>query len=99
MCIIGILEHERAKEQRVIVEASLEYEYINSKYIDYAKVSEFIVSHLKKEKFKLLEEAIESLSKNLHRKFSNISKLYLKITKPDIIKSCRVSLSENYTFL
>jgi len=98
-CIIGILEHERKNSQRVIVSSNLEYEYSGGIFVDYAQVSDLITKNMQKEKFELLEEAIESLSKVIHQNFSVVTKLYLKITKPDIMKNSKVSLSENYTFL
>jgi len=98
-CIIGILDYERKKIQRVIINANLEYEYENGTFVDYAEVSALIIKNMQDEKFELLEEAIEALSKQIHKKFSIVTTLYLKITKPDIMKNSKVSLSENYTFL
>jgi len=98
-CIIGILEHERKSSQKVIVSANLEYEYSSGVFVDYAQISDLIINNMQKEKFELLEDAIESLSEVIHQNFSLVTELYLKITKPDIMKNSKVSLSENYTFL
>jgi len=98
-CIIGILEHERKNSQRVVITAHLEYEYKNSLYVDYAKVSELMTSVMQEKKFELLEDALACISSEIHNNFPIINNLYLKITKPDIMKNSKVSLSENYTFL
>jgi len=98
-CIIGILDYERKKSQKVIINANLEYEYESGTFVDYAEVSALIIKNMQDKKFELLEEAIEALSKQIHKKFLVVTTLYLKITKPDIMKNSKVSLSENYTFL
>ena len=98
-CIVGILEHERINVQRVVVEAHLEYKFENNIFVDYAKVSEFIISRMKEKKFELLEVALGDISQHIKDNFSEVYNLYLKITKPDIMKNCKVSLSENYSFL
>ena len=96
--IIGILEFERVKPQDVIVDIAINYNYKKNGFIDYAKVVKIIKSTIKKQKFLLLEDAIEFLSKKLHKKFNNIEKLTIKITKPSILKDCKVSLKQKYRF-
>ena len=98
-CIIGILEHERKNSQRVIISANLEYKYSSGVFVNYTQVSDLITKSMKDGKFELLEDAVEKLSEKIHKKFSVVTKLYLKISKPDIMKNSKVSLSENYTFL
>jgi len=97
--IIGILEHERKNAQRVIVNLSLYYEYKEGDFVDYAKVSDMIVSHMQESKYHLLEDALNGVSKQIQVHFPLVEKLQLKITKPDILKNCEVSLEEIYTFL
>ena len=97
--IIGILSIERIKKQQVIVNISFEYKFSKKKkdFIDYSKVASIIKKTMKKKKFKLIENAIISLDKTLYKKF-NISNLNIKITKPNILKNCIVSVSnDNYT--
>jgi dihydroneopterin aldolase len=91
--IIGLLPFERVKKQTVIVNASFEYRYNDKEkdFVDYSKVAEEIKKSIKKEKFELIEEALETLHKKLYKKFP-LKNLQIKITKPDILKECRVSV-------
>lgn len=91
-CIIGILDFERIKKQKVVINLSFEYEFSEDKFIDYSKISNLIKTTMKKEKFFLLEDAIlhfESLLQNNY----NINNLNIKISKPNILTNCIVSLS------
>ena len=91
-CIIGILDFERIKKQKVLINVSFEYEYSKELFIDYAEVSNLIKTTMKKEKFFLLEDAIlylESLLLNSYK----IATLKIKISKPNILKNCIVSLN------
>ena len=91
-CIIGILDFERVKKQKVVINLSFDYEFKDNLFINYAEVSDLIKTTMKKRKFLLLEDAIISLKEIIDIKYS-ISNLELKITKPDILKDCKVSLS------
>lgn len=94
--IIGILNSERKKEQKVIITLKAKYNY-NNNYIDYVQICNIIKKNIKESKFKLLEEAIASTSKIILEKFNNIEYLYIKISKPDILKDCIVSISKEFT--
>lgn len=91
-CIIGILDFERIKKQKVVIDLSFEYEFSKDKFINYAEVSNLIETTMKKEKFLLLEDAILHIE-NLLNSTYNISNLYIKISKPNILTNCIVSLS------
>lgn len=91
-CIIGILDFEREKKQRVIIDLSFNYKFKSGSFIDYAEVSNLIKSTMKREKYLLLEDAIKELSSLIYKKYE-IKNLKLKISKPDILKDCIVSLS------
>ncbi len=41
-CIIGILDFERTKKQKVIVNISFEYNFSKDMFINYAEISELI---------------------------------------------------------
>ena len=92
--IIGILDFERIKKQKVIINLSFEYEFSKDKFIDYAEVSKLVKTTMKKEKFLLLEDAILYIE-NLLLHIYPITNLQIKISKPDILKDCIVTLS-NY---
>ncbi|MCG3674832.1 dihydroneopterin aldolase [Aliarcobacter butzleri] len=91
-CIIGILDFERVKKQKVIINLSFEYDFSNDKFIDYSEVVDLIKETMKKEKFQLIEDAILYLTKLLNQTYE-IKNLKLKISKPTILKDCIVSLS------
>jgi 7,8-dihydroneopterin aldolase/epimerase/oxygenase len=91
-CIIGILDFERIKKQKIIIDMSFEYDYSNGIFIDYSEVSNLIKSTMKKEKFELIEEAIIFIEALLYKMYK-INNLKIKISKPTILKDCIVSLS------
>ena len=93
-CIIGIFDFERIKKQRVILNISFEYEFTKDFFIDYAEVSTLLKSTMKTQKFLLLEDAILYIE-NLLLHIYPITNLQIKISKPDILKDCIVTLS-NY---
>ncbi|MEA3288972.1 MAG: dihydroneopterin aldolase [Campylobacterota bacterium] len=90
--IIGILPFERVKKQKVIIDISFEYDFKNGQFVDYSKVAYDVKRTMKKEKFELIEDAINSLQKKLIKKYK-VRKLFIKISKPDILKDCKVSVS------
>ena len=92
--IIGILPFERVKKQKVLVDISFSYKFDDSNkvFIDYSIVANMVKKTMKKKKFELIEEAIETLEEKLQTKFK-LSSVELKITKPDILKDCIVSVS------
>jgi dihydroneopterin aldolase len=94
-CIIGILNHERSKEQKIILDISFEYFFKqdDSMFIDYSKIVDFAQTSMKSEKFQLLEDAILFIKKGLKQSY-DIKNLKVKITKPDIISNCIVSVEE-----
>ena len=95
--IIGILDFERTRKQRVIIDIMIEYEYSKT-FINYADIIEHIKAVMKKEKFTLIEEALLALKSSLKSNFPLINKLNLQISKPDILPDCEVCVSESYEF-
>lgn len=91
-CIIGILDFERIKKQRVIIDIFFEYNFLDKdSFIDYSKVAAKVEKTMKEKKFELLEDAIATIEKQLKKKYP-IKNLKIKISKPDILKNCIVSL-------
>jgi len=95
--IIGILDFERVTPQDIVINVQIEYDY-KGDFINYAEISEFIKSHIKEQKFLLIEDALSFLSRNLQNNFPLIDTLFLKLTKPSIMDDCIVSVSEEYQF-
>lgn len=91
-CIIGILPFEREKEQRVIINCSFKYKYENQNFIDYSEIALLIKEIMIKNRFQLIEEALETLNKKLKSKYL-LKKLKISIKKPDILSDCEVSVT------
>ena len=91
--IIGILEFERKKPQKVVVECKIKYKKVDD-FIDYAKVVEVIKYLMLEKKYKLIESALDDIILNLSKKYSNIKMIKLKIVKPDILKNCKVGVKK-----
>ena len=91
-CIIGLLDFERINKQKVIINISFEYKFKKDIFIDYSQVSNLVKKTMKKEKFELLETAIIHIENKLNNLY-NIHNLKIKISKPNILKNCIVSLS------
>lgn len=89
-CIIGILNEERETPQQVIVNCSIDYNYSENDFINYAEVANFIENDMKKSKYKLIEDALLALLKAIKSKFPLISSMKLKISKPQILDNCVV---------
>ena len=91
--IIGILDFERKTKQLVRVYCSIDYTY-DDNFINYALVAQHIEEAMHHHQFELIEHALLSLKFSLKKTFPLIQTLYLKISKPNILKNCEVSLSE-----
>jgi len=91
-CIIGLLDFERHNPQEVIINLELDYNYKDA-FINYAEVSALIKTHLQEKKYELLEDALDNLFNLISQNFPLTKQLYIKITKPDILPSCRASVS------
>jgi dihydroneopterin aldolase len=98
--IIGLLDFERTTPQNIIVNCDILYPFENTKkdFINYAQVTEHIKTSMKKNEFLLIEDAILSLSCSLKYNFPTINTLTLKISKPDILDDCVVSLQKSFNF-
>ena len=95
-CIIGILDFERVTPQKVIINLEIEYNFEQDNFIDYVDIIKLIEEQMIEKKYGLLETAIEELTQKIISKYSKITKLNLKISKPNIIKNAKVSISKNY---
>ena len=92
-CIIGILPQERIKKQTVIVNITFDYIFQKDSFIDYSHVTKGVTKLMKKRKFMLIEDALLVLNKKLQKDY-NIENLLIKITKPNILKNCQVSVAQ-----
>ncbi len=93
LTIIGILNFERTTPQKVIVNAQIDYCYKKNSFINYAEIITLIENRFTQEKYELLEDALEDITDNIIKKYSETKQIHLKVTKPDIISNAEVSLS------
>ena len=95
--VIGILPKERHTPQKVIVDLEAEYRYKGGEYLDYAALTELIRQELIERKFGLLEEALLALKERIFEAYPLIESLELRLEKPEILKNCRVAVSERWS--
>ena len=96
--IIGLLDFERDRPQRVIIDLEASYDYVDKEFIDYADMVFLIQKELKEKRYKLLEEALLGVKTLLFTTYPQIQTLTLKISKPDILPQCSVALSNSWKF-
>ena len=96
--IIGLLDFERDRPQRVIIDLEASYDYTEGNFIDYAEIVTSIQNIMKQERYELLEDALLGIEQKIHIDYPHIHKLFMKISKPDIIAECRVSLSKTWDY-
>ncbi len=92
--ILGILEFERFKPQKISVDLDLFYTQLpNKAYLDYIKIQELIQKMIQEKQYLLIEDALKDLSHVLKTRYSGISELYLKISKLEISPNSQVGAS------
>ncbi|GAA9739371.1 dihydroneopterin aldolase [Helicobacter pylori] len=92
--ILGILEFERLKPQKISVDLDLFYtELPNKAYLDYMEIQELIQKMMQEKQYLLIEDALKDLSHVLKTHYSEISELYLKISKLEISPNFQVGAS------
>lgn len=96
--VLGILASERLTPQKVSITCTIEYPYTQKDFINYAQVAELIESTMTTQKFFLIEEALEFLTKTLKNTFPLIRDLTLNIRKPDILSNCTVGVEHTSHF-
>jgi len=96
--IIGLLDFERDRPQRVIIDLEASYAYEDDLFIDYAGMVILIKDELKVKRYELLENALLGLKELLYTTYPQLQTLVLKISKPDILPECNVSLSKTWNF-
>jgi len=95
-CIVGILDFERLKAQKVIIDLTLDYNYTNDFFINYAEVITLIKNEMIENRYELLETALNELEKKLLSTYPQIESFNLKITKPNILNNVKVALSKKF---
>ncbi len=92
--ILGILEFERLKPQKISVNVDLFYtELPNKAYLDYMEIQEIIQNTMREKQYLLIEDALKDLSHALKTRYNEISELHLKISKLEISPNSQVGAS------
>ncbi|PDW36226.1 dihydroneopterin aldolase [Helicobacter pylori] len=92
--ILGILEFERLKPQKISVDLDLFYtELPNKAYLDYMEIQELIQKMMQEKQYLLIEDALKDLSQILKTHYKEISELFLKISKLEISPNSQVGAS------
>ena len=94
--IIGLLDFERDKPQKVIIDLEATYNYKHEEFIDYADIVLLIQNELKEKRYELLEVALIGLKSVLCSTYPQVKTLSLKIAKPNIFPECSVALSHKW---
>ncbi len=92
--ILGILEFERLKPQKISVNVDLFYTQLpNKAYLDYMEIQEIIQNTMREKQYLLIEDALKDLSQILKMRYKEISELFLKISKLEISPNSQVGAS------
>ncbi|PUD57212.1 dihydroneopterin aldolase [Helicobacter pylori] len=92
--ILGILEFERLKPQKISVNVDLFYTQLpNKAYLDYMEIQEIIQNTMREKRYFLIEDALKDLSQILKTRYKEITELYLKISKLEISPNSQVGAS------
>ncbi|GAA8207516.1 dihydroneopterin aldolase [Helicobacter pylori] len=92
--ILGILEFERLKPQKISVNVDLFYtELPNKAYLDYMEIQEIIQNTMREKQYLLIEDALKDLSQILKTRYKEITELFLKISKLEISPNSQVGAS------
>lgn len=77
--ILGILEFERLKPQKISVDLDLFYtELPNKAYLDYMEIQEIIQNTMREKQYLLIEDALKDLSQILKTRYKKISELFFE---------------------
>ncbi|WRD61597.1 dihydroneopterin aldolase [Helicobacter pylori] len=92
--ILGILEFERLKPQKISVDLDLFYTQLpNRIYLDYMEIQELIQKMMQENQYLLIEDALKDLSHALKTRYNETSELHLKISKLEISPNSQVGAS------
>jgi dihydroneopterin aldolase len=93
--IIGILDFERVNTQKIIVDFECEYKH-KEDFVNYVDIKDKIKYLICINKYLLLEDAVDDIISNLQKEFNQIYNIKIKITKPNILEDCIVSVEKSY---
>ncbi|WP_273404673.1 dihydroneopterin aldolase [Campylobacter avium] len=92
--IIGILDFEREKKQRIVLNADFLYEF-SKEILDYRLLREFLLKAFE-QNFDTLENALMYFKENIPKNFNNIRYFNIQLSKTQIFTDCVVSVCLEY---
>lgn len=97
-CIIGIYEHERVKEQPLLVDVELDYDFAVpaasdaiADAVDYDRVAGGVTTLARQRAFQLIETLAEEASRMLLAEFPQVRRVRLEIRKPAAVPEAACS--------
>ncbi|MCZ6172626.1 dihydroneopterin aldolase [Campylobacter ureolyticus] len=84
--IIGMLEFERTKAQKIKINAKFQAH----EFIDYALVCEILENEFNKNKFVKVEDALNYFCDFFKKKYPTINYFFMKIIKKEILQNADV---------
>ncbi len=96
--IIGLLDFEREHTQQVVIDLQADYPYSDRDFIDYAELCDLLISKVREARYELLEDALLELETLIRSAYPQITSLFLKIAKPNIMKNVTVALSHHWDY-
>ncbi|MGM0533962.1 MAG: dihydroneopterin aldolase [Campylobacterota bacterium] len=93
--IIGILESERTRKQKVRIFCDIEH---TRGFVDYARAAEVIRRDMDDNRYETVEEALEGVASALKARFDVIESIALSIYKPDILPNCLPGATKKFNF-
>ena len=98
-CIVGILPHERIKEQELIIDIELDLDFSNMEReqniedtVDYAELADWLEAWIQEKKFLLLETLAAQTVQQMFSRYPRIESIRLKIRKPAAIPKARAAV-------
>ena len=92
--IIGILDFERTRMQKIVVDCTIIYERTGDMFINYAEVADLIELMLIDGKYELIEDALTEIIIAIKKSYPEIKSVKLKLCKPDILANCSVCVEK-----
>ena len=97
-CIIGIYEHERVKEQALLVDVELDYDFAGpaasdaiADAVDYDRVASGVTRLARQRAFQLIETLAEEAARLLLAEFPQVQRVRLEVRKPAAVPSASCS--------
>jgi len=92
--IIGILDFERTRMQKIVIDCTITYKRDGDEFINYAEVAGLVESMLVDGKYKLIEDALTEIITAIKKSYPKIMSVKLKLCKPEILANCSVCVEK-----